>query len=116
MCGLVPAPAAHLHCFVGDSPSRFGRPHFAHRGLDSQIAHFAIEQRRSKKRHRFHRKNVAGHLGNFPGNRSVLADRHAPLNAFARPLARDFQQALGKTNARSGQREPPGIQRRQRDF
>src|SRR5438552_3542493 len=46
----------------------------------------------------------------------MFADWYAPLNAFAGPFSRDFEQAFGKAYARRGQRESPGVQRRKRDF
>jgi hypothetical protein len=101
---LVSAPAAHLHCVIGNAPRRFRRPHFAHRSFDSQIASLAIEQRRREKRHCFHGENVARHFCNLPGNGCMFADGHAPLNAFAGPFPRDLQQALRHPDARRRQR------------
>ena len=46
----------------------------------------------------------------------MFADRDAPLNAFARPFPRDLEQPFGQANARRRQRQPPGVQRRKRDF
>ena len=92
-CGrFVTAAAADLHRFVGNFPRRFGRPHFAHGGFDSQIAGLAIDQTRSEKRDRFHRENVARHLGDFSGNRRMFPDWSAPLNSFARPFPANFEQ------------------------
>ena len=113
---FVTATAADLHRVIGDLPGRFRRPHFAHRGFDAQIARLAIDQSRGEKRHRFHGEDVAGHLRDFSGDGGMFADRHAPLNSFARPLAADFEQAFRQTDARGGNCQPAGVQRRQRDF
>ena len=100
---LVSAPAAHLHCFIGNTPGRFRRPHFAHRRFDTQVARFTVEQRRREKGHRLHGENVARHFCNFPGNGCMFADGHAPLNPFAGPFPTDLQQALRHPDARRGQ-------------
>src|SRR5437868_10795860 len=49
MRSFVAATTAHLHRVIGDSPGRFGRPHFAHGGFDAQIARFTIEDRKSTR-------------------------------------------------------------------
>ena len=113
---LVSPSAAHLHRLIGNSPRGFGCPHFAHRCFDAQIPGLPIEQRRGEEGHRFHGKNVACHLCDLSGNGSMFTDRHAPLDAFARPFPRDLQQSLGKAYARGRQREPPCVQRGKRDF
>src|SRR4051812_18720501 len=45
----------------------------------------------------------------------MLADRLTPLLALARPLARDLEGVLRQRQADGGQREPAGVERRQRD-
>ncbi|KAF5409248.1 MAG: hypothetical protein Udaeo2_04910 [Candidatus Udaeobacter sp.] len=84
---FVAATAAHLHRLVGNSPGRFGCPHFAHGSFDAQIARLPIQQRGCEKCHRFHGKNIAGHLGDLSCDCGMFADRHAPLDAFACPFA-----------------------------
>ena len=97
---LIAATATYLHRVVGNLPGHFRRPHFAHGCFNAQIERFTIEQRRAEERHRFHRENVARHLRNFPRDGGMLTDRHAPLNAFARPSSRDFEQPFGNTHTR----------------
>ena len=46
----------------------------------------------------------------------MLTNWHAPLNAFARPFARDLEQPFGKAHARRRQSEASGVQRCKRDF
>ena len=46
----------------------------------------------------------------------MLADRHAPLNSFSRPLSRNFEQPFRNADACGRQSEPARIQGRQRDF
>ena len=116
MRSFVAATTAHLHRIIGDSPGRFSRPHFAHGCFDAQIARFTIEQRRGVKRHRFHREHISGHFRYFSGDRGMFANGHAPLDAFACPFARDFEQPFGKANARCGQCEAPGVQRCERNL
>src|SRR5262249_8127023 len=91
---FVTATAPHLHCFIGDAPGGFCRPHLAHRSLDPQIAFFAIDERAGQEGHCFHGKNVARHFGDLTGNRLMLADRTWPLDTFARPLAADFEKSF----------------------
>jgi hypothetical protein len=112
---ITPA-AAHLHGLIGNSPGRFCGPHFAHCRFDAQIAGLAIEQRRTEKRHSFHREHVACHLGDFSSDGGMLTDGHTPLNALRGPLARNLEQSFGNAHARGGKSEPSGVQRRQGDF
>ena len=44
MRSFIAPAAAHLHRVIRNSPGRLGRPHFAHRGFDAQIACLTIEQ------------------------------------------------------------------------
>ncbi len=68
------------------------------------------------ERHRFHGKNIARHLCDLARDGGMLPDRHAPLHALARPFAADFEQALGQSDARRGDRQAPGVQGRERDL
>src|SRR5437763_14264489 len=46
----------------------------------------------------------------------MLTNGHTPLHTFLGPLAANLQQPLRQTDARCRDREPAGIQRRERDL
>ena len=97
-------------------PRRFRRPQFAHRGFEPDVGVLvAIHPAGGEQRHRFHRKSVRRHARDFVRDGRVFADGCAPLHAFVRPVARNFQAAFRQADARGGQRQPAGVERRQRD-
>ena len=46
----------------------------------------------------------------------MFADRDTPLNAFAGPFSRNFQESFRDTDTRGRQSEPPGVQGGKRNF
>ena len=113
---LVAPTAANLHGVIHDPPRRLRAPEFAQCGLESHVGVLVlIHQAGGVKCHGLHRVGVGRHARQLLGHRRVFPDGLAPLLAPSGPALRDVEATLRQSDTRGGQREPPGVQRGQRD-
>ena len=114
--GLVAAAAADLHQLVDDLPAQLGRVELRDRRLDPDVVRLVVGEPAGDVEHRLQPERARGDERDLLRDRVVLADRLAPLDALGGELARDLRRPLRGADADRRQREPPGVERRQRDL
>ena len=77
---------------------------------------FVVGQTAGDVEHRLQAERTRRDERELLGDRVVLADRPAPLDAFVRPLARDLCRPLRHSDADRRQSQPPRVQRCERDL
>jgi len=99
---LVTAAAPNLHQVVDHPPPELGGVELGDRRLDPDVVLLVVGEPAGDVDYRLEPERTGGDERELLSDGVVLADRLAPLDPFARPLAGDPGRPLGRANADRG--------------